>query len=158
LLLSIERLPGPAITEKEHIMSTTRNRKKLITSALGAAAAAVAVPTMLFVGAGTAHAANPGVRVNTAPDALGVDVTITAAVPFATSDYGWCTYQAFPVGSALLPTPPTPFRLEAGTPGNPQSATLFFPGIETGTNWQVAVDCPTQGGDQPILNGKTKTY
>jgi len=139
-------------------MNTTRSRKKLITSALGAAAAAAAVPTMLFVGAGTALAGPPGVSVNTAPDALGVDVTITAASFFATSDYGWCTYQAFPVGTALLPTPPTPFRLEAGTPNNPQSATLFFPGIETGTRWQVAVDCPAQGGDQPILNGNTKTY
>jgi Putative zinc-finger len=29
----------------------------------------------------------------------------------------------------------------------PRSATLFFPGIETGTNWRVAVDCPAQGGD-----------
>ena len=37
-------------------MNTTHNRKKMIASALGAAAAAVAAPALLFTGAGTAQA------------------------------------------------------------------------------------------------------
>jgi hypothetical protein len=46
-------------------MNTIRNLKKMRTSALGTAAAAAALPALLFVGAGTAQAdANPsfGVR------------------------------------------------------------------------------------------------
>jgi hypothetical protein len=52
-------------------MNTTHNRKKLIASALGAAAAAVAAPTLLFTGAGTAQASeftDCGDRVFAGPD------------------------------------------------------------------------------------------
>jgi len=52
-------------------MNTTRNRKKMIASALGAVAAAVAAPALLFTGAGTAQAnefTDCGDRVFAGPD------------------------------------------------------------------------------------------
>jgi hypothetical protein len=52
-------------------MNTTHNCKKMIASALGAAAAAVAAPALLFTGAGTAQASeftDCGDRVSAGPD------------------------------------------------------------------------------------------
>ena len=52
-------------------MNTIHNRKKMIASALGAAAAAVAAPALLFTGAGTAQAndwMDCGDRVFAGPD------------------------------------------------------------------------------------------
>jgi hypothetical protein len=52
-------------------MNTTHNRKKMIASALGAAAAAVAAPALLFTGAGTAQAqelTDCGDRTSVGPD------------------------------------------------------------------------------------------
>jgi hypothetical protein len=50
-------------------MNTTHNRKKMIASALGAAAAVVAAPALLFTGAGTAQAETAcGDRVWAGPD------------------------------------------------------------------------------------------
>jgi hypothetical protein len=49
-------------------MNTIHNRRKMIASALGAAAAAVAAPALLFTGAGTAQAQDCGDRVSAGPD------------------------------------------------------------------------------------------
>ena len=49
-------------------MNTTHNRKKMIASALGAVAAAVAAPALSLTGAGTAQAQDCGDRVSAGPD------------------------------------------------------------------------------------------
>ena len=92
---------------KENIMSIIKNHKKSVTAALGAAAAAVAAPAMLFVGAGTAHA--DGTVWNNS-DYLGTTV-------FVESDgktFGNCTYNAFPIAGPGIPPGPRNFVLPKG--------------------------------------------
>jgi hypothetical protein len=120
-------------------MSIITNQKKTLTSALGAAAAAVVAPALLLSGAGTAQAAT---TVNTASDAVGVTVTINSDGV----QHGWCTYTATPAftpGSVKpLPVYNVPFFLQPG-----QSHNLWFPGIQTGTTWKATVSCE-HGGTQ----------
>ncbi|MFN8088570.1 MAG: hypothetical protein U0R81_06275 [Mycobacterium sp.] len=109
-------------------------------AAIGATAAALAIPAMLFLGAGTGHAA-PGVAVwtNSAPG--GVDVSVQ-------TDWGdqglsgWCTYtstvQGNPIGKPL-PALGVPFYI---APEGPHFARLWFPSYPTGSNWNVTVTCP----------------
>jgi len=110
-------------------------KKKMIT-ALGAAAAAVAAPTLLFAGVGTAQALS---WVNTNTDAFGVTVHVHSFGAPASS--GLCFYTAVPasVPPGVIPPLPVynlPFHLqENGTHD------LWFPGIQTGTTWDVTVDC-----------------
>jgi hypothetical protein len=121
-------------------MSIIKNHKESITAALGAAAAAVAAPAMLFVGAGTAHA--DGVVWNNA-DYLGTTV-------FVASDgqtFGHCTYNAFPVLGPGIPPGPRNFVLESNGP----PAQLWFPGVKLNTTWNITVHCDSG----PDINATT---
>ncbi len=71
-------------------MKTTTNRRKSVTAALGAAAAALVAPAMLFLGTGTAQAAT---LVTPESNALGVTVSI-----LSDTQWGWCSYSAEPNG------------------------------------------------------------
>lgn len=118
--------------------NTDNNRKKSITSAIGAVAAAVAVPAALLASAGTAHAAT---TLNTASDPAGVTVAIQS-----TGSEGLCFYSAEPwFGWQIvkpLPVYKVPFYLQAN-----QTHNLWFPGIQTGTTWKAKVECPVGGVD-----------
>lgn len=126
-------------TNQEYIMSTIINRKS-VTAALGATVAAAAVPALLVLGAGTAQA---GTSAWTTTDALGVTVHISSWGAPASS--GWCTYTAIPQGPGV-PVYGVPFLLQEG--GNHD---LWFPGVQTGTTWNVSVHCPN-GTDSPTVN------
>jgi hypothetical protein len=121
-------------------MSIIKNHRKLVTAALGAAAAAVAAPAMLFVGAGTAHA---GGKIWNNADYAGTTV-------FIESDgktFGNCTYTAFPIIGFGIPPGPRPFFL----PKNKVPAQLWFPGAKLNTTWNVNVRCDTG----PDINATT---
>jgi hypothetical protein len=113
--------------------------KKMLATALGAAAA----PALLFAGAGTAQALT---WVNTNTDALGVTIHVFSWGGPASS--GTCFYTAVPsaVPAGVIPPLPVygmPFQLqENGTHD------IWFPGIQTGTTWDVSIDC-TGGVDSP---------
>ena len=110
-------------------MSIVKNHKKSVTAALGAAAA-MAAPALLFLGAGTAHA---GGNVWNNADYLGTTV-------FVQSDgatFGNCTYTATPTQGFGIPPGARNFVLEAtGIP-----AQLWFPGAKLNTTWSVDVKC-----------------
>lgn len=110
-------------------MSIIRSHQKSVTAALGAAAAAVAAPAMLFVGTGTAHAG--GTIWNTA-DYLGT----TLFVQSDGATFGNCTYTAFPAAGFGIPPGPRNFVLPQG--GTEQ---LWFPGVKLNTTWNVNVTC-----------------
>jgi hypothetical protein len=114
-------------------MSTTNNRKRSVAAVLGAILGAVAAPAMLFLGTGTTQAAT---TVGTTSDALGVTVTVNS-----TGSHGGCTYTAEPVftppgNPKPLPVYGVPFFLQAF-----QSHNLWFPGIQTGSDWKVQIAC-----------------
>lgn len=124
-------------------MNIISSRNKSVTAALGAAAA-VAAPALLFPGAGTAQAET---YVQPRSDALGVEVLVVSVDPTPSS--GWCTYTAVPavVPPGVLPPLPVynlPFHLQEGGIHK-----LWFPGIQTGTTWNVNVNCPDAGVDSP---------
>lgn len=107
--------------------------------AIGAVAATVAAPTLLFAGAGTAQAAS---TLNTTSDAAGVTVHIESQ-----GSEGLCFYSAQPWFGWQTPLPPlpvyrVPFVLQSG-----QSHDLWFPGIQTGTTWKAKVECAVGGVD-----------
>lgn len=108
------------------------------TSAIGAIAAAIAAPVMLFAGAGSAQAAS---TLNTTSDALGVTVHVQS-----TGSEGLCFYSAVPWfgWSAVKPLPVygVPFQLQAD-----QGHDLWFPGVQTGTTWKAKVECTVGGVD-----------
>jgi hypothetical protein len=120
----------------------TINRKKSVTAALGAAAAGLAAPAMLLLGAGTAHAAT---LVTPESNALGVTVSI-----LSDTQWGWCSYTAVPQGGwkpgKPLPVYGAPFHMEKNL--NHQ---LWFPGLQTGTVWDVTVKCDNNGGTSETL-------
>jgi hypothetical protein len=123
-------------------MSTTSNRKKLIISALGAVATGAAASAMLFAGAGTAQAST---TVSATTDAFGVTIQVRSVGPGKSS--GPCRYTAIPdyatTPAGKLPPLPVynvPFDLTAGGKHN-----LWFPGLQTGTKWDVTVDCDGMG-------------
>lgn len=119
-------------------MNTTTNRKKSITAALGAAAATLAAPAMLFLGTGSAQAAS---TISTTSDLAGVTVQINS-----TGSEGLCFYTAVPAfgWTTIKPLPvyKVPFYLQKF-----QSHKLWFPGIQTGTTWSAKVECPIGGVD-----------
>ncbi|HXO54506.1 MAG TPA: hypothetical protein VN888_26565, partial [Mycobacterium sp.] len=130
---------------KEHIMKITKNRK-MVTAAIGAAATAVTAPALLFAGAGTAQALT---WVSTNTDALGVTVHVSSFGGPASS--GTCNYTAVPanVPPGVLPPLPVyglPFLLEANGTHD-----IWFPGIQTGTTWDVTVHC-ANGVDSPTTH------
>ena len=101
------------------------------------AAAAIAAPAVLLSGTGVAQA---GTSVNPSADALGVSVDVQS-VGGMNASHGWCTYTATPavVPAGVLPPLPVynvPFYLEKS-----QNYRLWFPGIQTGTKWDVNVHC-----------------
>lgn len=111
------------------------------------AAAAIAAPAVLFAGTATAQA---GTSVSPTSDALGVTVKITSTGAPANKSSGLCFYTATPasVPFGVLPPLPVydvPFVLQENTPYN-----LWFPGIQTGTTWDVAVKCQN-GADSPTI-------
>ena len=117
-------------------MNTTQPRKKSVIAAVGAALAA-ALPAFLFAGAGTAQA---DTWVNTSTDALGVTVHVYSFGGPASG--GWCSYTAVPNGPGV-PVYGVPFYLqENGT------HYLWFPGVQTGTTWNVDVSC-ANGANSP---------
>lgn len=121
------------------------NRKKSVTAAVGAALAAAAVPAALLAGAESAQAQT---HVVPHTDALGVSVHVVSVGPSPSS--GWCSYTATPaiVPPGVLPPLPVydvPFYLQENAVHK-----LWFPGIQTGTTWDVDVDCPG-GVDTPVV-------
>ena len=129
-------------------MNTTQPRKKSVIAAVGAAVAAAAAPAVLFAGAGTAQAETQVVPFS---DALGVSVHVVSVGPLPSS--GVCTYTATPaiVPPGVLPPLPVydvPFYLQQNTIHK-----LWFPGIQTGTTWDVDVNCPF-GGDAGVVQVK----
>jgi hypothetical protein len=121
-------------------MTIIKNHRKSVTAALGAAAAAVAAPAMLFVGAGTAHA---GPEIWNNADYAGTTV-------FIKSDgktFGNCIYTAFPAVGFGIPPGPRTFVL----PKNGVPAQLWFPGAKLNTTWNVNVHCSTG----PDINATT---
>jgi hypothetical protein len=118
-------------------MSTTHNRKKFITTAVGAVFTGAAASAMLFAGAGTAQAI---VAVSTTTDALGVTVHVHSVTP--KRSWELCSYDAVPVpgsGKGIvdpLPVFGVPFYLQKGGKHD-----LWFPGIQTESTWDVTVKC-----------------
>ena len=117
-------------------------RTKSITAALGAAAITVAAPALLLAGAGTAQAAT---TVGTTSDALGVTVNVDSA-----GSFGWCSYSAEPIftpAGSLKPWPAygVPFYLQPGASHN-----LWFPGIQTGSLWNIEVKCDNGAGPDTV--------
>jgi hypothetical protein len=106
--------------------------KKLATSTLAAAAT---VPALLFAGAGTAQAATAWAWPDSDPLGITMHVQSTGA-------WAWCEYTAVPVGGGIKPLPAykVPFHLNNG-----QESTLWFPGIPTGTTWNVTITCEHGG-------------
>lgn len=113
-------------------MKTTIN-KKSITAALGATAAAAAVPAMMFLGAGTAHA---GGSIWNNADYLGTTVFVHSDG----STFGNCLYSAIPISGVGIPPVPRGFYLPAGA-----TEKLWFPGVRLNTTWQVNVNCDNGG-------------
>ena len=129
-------------------MNTIHPRKKSVTAVLGAAIAAAAAPAVLFTGAGAAQAETQVVPFS---DALGVSVHVVSVGPSPSS--GWCSYTATPaiVPPGVLPPLPVynvPFYLQENAIHK-----LWFPGIQTGTTWDVDVNCPF-GGDTGVIQVK----
>jgi hypothetical protein len=122
-------------------MSIIKIHKGSVTAALGAAAAAVAAPAMLFVGAGTAHA--DGTVWNNS-DYLGTTVSVQSDG----KTFGNCTYNAFPIAGPGISPGPRNFVLPKGG-----TERLWFPGVKLNTTWSVNVTCDNGG---PI--NKTTVY
>ncbi|MGH3677439.1 MAG: hypothetical protein ACRDU5_17215 [Mycobacterium sp.] len=123
----------------------TINRKKSVAAIIGGAIAAAAVPAALLANAGTAQAETQVVPFT---DALGVSVHVVSVGPLPSS--GWCSYTAKPaiVPPGVLPPLPVynvPFYLQENAVHK-----LWFPGIQTGTTWDVDVNCAS-GGDTPVV-------
>jgi hypothetical protein len=118
-------------------MNTTHNRKKTIAATLGAAAAAVATPLMLFAGAGTAHAdvCSPSLCVTYNNDAFGTVAHIRRPALAAGTGLN-CNYHSNVSGQQLAFPFDAPVHLDGPTPTD-----LFIPGIELGTKWWVSVTC-----------------
>ena len=125
-------------------MSTTSFLAKL-----GAAAASVAAPAMLFLGAGTAAAAGNALDVWGTSAPGGVNVFVTTP---ADGLSGWCTYSSFVRGNPIgkpLPAIDVPFYL--GSVGGVNSALLWFPSYPTGSTWDTTVSCPNGAMTVPTV-------
>lgn len=113
---------------------------KIALANIGATAAALATPAMLFLGVGTGHAAvDLAVWATSAPG--GVDVLVeTAGGDHGLS--GWCSYTSTVQGNPFgkpLPALGVPFYI---APDAPHIARLWFPSYPTGSTWNVTVTCP----------------
>ena len=128
-------------------MNTIRNLKKMRTSALGTAAAAAALPALLFVGAGTAQAdANPSfwgqndIAVTYGGGGLDLFVTIQDF-----NNHGGpledCHYHSVGVNT----TPPIPFDADAFPNGSDPAAPVVILAPQLGGQWNVTVTCNVTG-------------
>ncbi len=109
---------------------------------LGAAAAAVAAPAMLFLGAGSAQAFDIQVPLavwgTSAPG--GVDVHVQTPGDGLS---GWCTYSSFVRGNPIgKPWPAINIPFYLGPVGEVNQAQLWFPAWPTGSTWDTTVSCP----------------
>ena len=125
-------------------MNTTHNRKKLITSALGAAVAGAAVPAVMFVGSATA-AALP--QINPYPTIGLGNVTVQVADVDGQSD--WCTFHARQIGG-LGGYDSLPFFLGQ----NAQADVVIWPALPTGYTWDTWVSCNYPGGNSPVVQAQ----
>lgn len=118
-------------------MYTANNRKKkLVAYALEAAAAALAAPTLLFLGTGTA-AATP--VVNPFPD-IGFGGATIHVLDVNGQD-AWCGYHAVQFGGGGV-YDSLPFFLGKDA----QSDVVIWPAIPAGHQWTATVDCHYPGG------------
>lgn len=122
-------------------MNTKHNRKTSVVTIVGAAIAAAAAPILSMIGAAPAQA---GTFVSTVSDALGVTVHVQS-VPGPGASSGLCSYTAIPNGPGV-PAIGVPFYLQENNLHK-----MWFPGIQTGTTWDVTVDC-ANGFDSPTMN------
>lgn len=130
-------------------MITIHNRKKTIAATLGAVAAAVATPVMLFAGAGTAQAGNPSpnpqsngvITVEYDQQASGLLLVVTDQNAPPGGEV--CDYHS--VGNGALPLPYAgAVTLPPG--GNTGSTTIPLAWGTFGTEqWNVSVNCPGGG-------------
>lgn len=124
-------------------MNTNIINSKLVASALGVAAAAVA-PAVLFFGAGTAQALAPASNghmvVTYSQDPLGLVANIRDSWN-PLNETETCSYQS--VGTGL--TPPLPFYGATQVNGPSNDGPVAIPGIPTGATWNVTVNCPRGG-------------
>jgi hypothetical protein len=130
---------------KENLMATTTFLAKL-----GAMAATVAAPAMVFLGAGTAladHDIPLAVWGTSAPGGVNVFVQTPAD-----GLSGWCTYSSFVRGNPIgkpLPAIDVPFYLAPA--GGVNSALLWFPSYPTGSTWDTTVSCPNGAMTVPTV-------
>jgi hypothetical protein len=115
-----------------------------ILAKIGAMAATVAAPAMLFLGGGTAQA---GMFTGANPAPGGVDVIVTTWANNAgeTAPSGWCLFNSSVVGNPIgkpLPAINIPFYLPENGPGAPAQSRLWFPSYPTGSTWNISVECP----------------
>ena len=120
-------------------MSTTA-----ILAKLSVMTAAVAAPTMLFLGAGTAQAS---VHSDAIASPGGVDVLVSTwpNEPGGTAPSGWCLFNSSVVGNPIgkpLPAINVPVYLPENGPGALSFARLWFPSYPTRSTWNVSVECP----------------
>jgi ribulose 1,5-bisphosphate synthetase/thiazole synthase len=115
-----------------------------ILAKIGAMAATVAAPAMLFLGAGTAQAS---MSASAMPAPGGVDVLVTTWPNAAggSAPSGWCTFNSSVVGNPIgkpLPAINVPFYLPETGPGAGTKSRLWFPSYPTGSTWNISVECP----------------
>jgi hypothetical protein len=122
-------------------MNTTHNRKKLITSALGAVVAGAAVPALLLLGSGTAAAAPV---INTRPE-IGLG-GVTVRVSDVKGQSAWCTYHSKEVGGPGI-YDSLPFFLGQ----NASAPVMIWPALPTGHTWNAWVNCNYPGGDSSVV-------
>jgi hypothetical protein len=121
-------------------MNTTDNRKKLTTSALGAAVAGAAVSALLFLGSGTA-AALP--QINPYPT-IGLG-NVIVHVADVNGQSGWCTFHAQQIGG-FGTYDSLPFYLGQ----NAQADVVIWPALPTGYTWNTWVNCNYPGGNSDV--------
>jgi hypothetical protein len=126
-------------------MSTTHNRTRVIASAV----TAVAVPTLLFLGAGTAQA-QQNESVSYDGDLFGIGLTVH--VTDNSGNSAQCNYTATPEPGQLTTHLLRPYTHQFFLQANDtvswpiSSPELGLPAVATGTKWFVTVDCKVLGG------------
>lgn len=120
---------------------TPNTKKKLVSTALAAAAAAMMAPVALLAGAGTANAAQT--EVDFAPWAPGTGNLTANINNNGGYDFGQCQY----VSTAELPSLLPPYTSDWFPLGPNSSQSLSIgnylgpDAIPTGTTWHISVNC-----------------
>ena len=118
---------------------------------LGAMAATVAAPAMVFLGAGTAEAFDINLPLAVWGTSAPGGVQVHIQTP-ADGLSGWCTYSSFVRGNPIgkpLPAIDVPFYLAPA--GGVNSALLWFPSYPTGSTWDTTVSCPNGAMTVPTV-------